>query len=93
MSLLLTTVDKQNEQHRLKIWLRCTVSRIHKEAKTEWIKLHTDEFPMLYCTPNTAVVISAQKISLRIVSGNNFRDSDHGVHSFEYTHIKIQFIH
>jgi len=48
---------------------------------------------MLYCTPNTAVVISAQKISLRRVSGNNFRDSDHGVHSFEYTHLKIQCIH
>ena len=80
--------------NRLKIWLRYTVSPTHKEATTEWIKLHTDEFPKLYCTPNTVVVtINAQKISLTRVSGNNFRDSDHGVHSLEYTHLKIQCIH
>jgi hypothetical protein len=30
------------------------------------------------------VMINAQKISLRRVSGNNFRYSDHGVDSLEY---------
>lgn len=67
--LLLTTVNKQNEQHRLKIWLRCTLQPTHNEATSEWIKLHTDEFHKLFCTSNTVVVvINAQKISLRKVS-------------------------
>jgi len=90
LSILLTTVNKQNDQHRLNIWLRRTVRPTHKEATIQWIKLHADEFPKLYCTPNTVVVmINAQKISLRRVSGNNFRYSDHGVHSLEYIHLKI----
>jgi hypothetical protein len=54
-------------------------------STTEWTKLHTDKFPKLCCTPNTVVVtINAQKISLRRVSGNNFRDN-----TMEYTRLNI----
>jgi hypothetical protein len=37
------------------------------------------------------VIIDAKKISLTRVSGNNFRDIDHGVHSLQYTHLKIVY--